>query len=191
MDPNTAQPPLQQTSEQPEVTTSNTNLSSYFIKNKMAIVFLVIVLIIVLVIVAFNVKRPAENTNTIALETPIPTTNQIPSNSAASHSEISTSPATTQIDPVMQQQIKPQIDQRVSVPYAIAAEKTYTDTWAMVQISNPTTDPANIILKKINGQWTVVLGPGTHFSQDELTGIGAPQSLINEANSNLIPPSSQ
>ena len=55
----------------------------------------------------------------------------------------------------------------------------------MVEIISPSTDPANVVLKKENGEWKVVMGPGTHFDAQDLTGIGVPQNLIKDSNSGL------
>ncbi len=178
MDPNTIQ------QQSPQINSTNTSLVSYFLKNKIAMIILVIILILILIIVSINLQKPNQTNTSNNQVTPVPTISIAPT---ISTNEVSGSPATTQIDPVMEQQIKPQIDQRVTIPYTISAEKTYSDTWAMVEITSQTTDPANVVLKKENGQWVVILGPGTHFSPDELTNVGAPQNLSNEANTTLVP----
>jgi hypothetical protein len=40
------------------------------------------------------------------------------------------------------------------------------NTWAIVAVTKPQTDKAYIVLEKINGVFTVVLGPGTNFPTD-------------------------
>ncbi|MGI8420167.1 MAG: hypothetical protein ACR2LN_06030 [Candidatus Levyibacteriota bacterium] len=82
-------------------------------------------------------------------------------------------------------QTQSQLDQKINIPYTIAKVKAYGQNWGIVEITNPSTDPANIIVKKVNGTWQVVLGPGTHFDEQQLQSVGAPPSLINDANSNL------
>jgi hypothetical protein len=82
-------------------------------------------------------------------------------------------------------QTQPQISPNVAVPYTVAKINQYGSDWAIMEITNPDTDPANVVVKKENGSWKVLLGPGTHFDDADLQQIGAPQELINDANSNL------
>jgi hypothetical protein len=86
---------------------------------------------------------------------------------------------------VIETQTKPQIDNVVNVPYTVSQAKGYGEEWAIIEITNPTTDPANVVVKNENGTWVVKLGPGTSFEEAELRAIGAPQSLIDEINGDI------
>jgi hypothetical protein len=148
----------------------------YIQQNKLIvfpITFLFILLIIVFLMVAtLNTAKPT------AIPTPIPT--QI----IESNTEVT--PTTTTLEnETIKTEAKPQIDKLVTVPYDIPKVKMYNEEWAIVEISNPSSDPANVVVKKENGVWKVMLGPGTYFDTDQLTAIGAPQSLIDEVNATL------
>lgn len=56
-----------------------------------------------------------------------------------------------QIQEEIKTQAKPQIDKVVAVSYTIDKVKTYGDIWAMIEITSPSTDPANVVLKNENG----------------------------------------
>lgn len=82
-------------------------------------------------------------------------------------------------------QTKTELDALISVPYTVTQAKGYGEEWAIIEVSNPTTDPANVVIKKENGSWNVKLGPGTSFEEEQLQSIGAPQSLIDEVNGDI------
>lgn len=91
----------------------------------------------------------------------------------------------TQLLQQIRNETQPQLDRLITVPYTVSKIKTYGDDWAIVQVTNPTTDPANSIIKKENNNWVVIMGPGTFFEAAELRPLGVPQSLIDEINTNL------
>jgi hypothetical protein len=91
------------------------------------------------------------------------------------------------IDKITQQKIikdetQQQLTSLVSVPYTISKLKQYDETWVLLQITNPETDPANIVVKKENGSWKIIQGPGTFFNVDVLKQLGAPEELLNNVN---------
>jgi hypothetical protein len=83
------------------------------------------------------------------------------------------------------EQIKPDLKKQVAVDYTVPKAKGYGDNWAILQIVNPSTDPALVVVEKVNGVWTIKLGPGTYFDDESLQASGAPQNLINEINNPL------
>lgn len=103
-----------------------------------------------------ELPSPAENTPTIMITTPDPT-------QAA----------------IIENQTAPQITPNVAVPYTVSNITQYGDSWGIMTINNPSVGNGVVIVKKVNDQWQVVLGPGTFFPQDQLQSIGAPQELIN------------
>lgn len=168
-----------------------------FMKQK-RLVFLVIGIVVVLLLVFFSLissssrKQPINNPNLV-----IPTkveesgtrsssssTNSASATTPSLNATITTAPDTQQVVEV-KTEAKPQIDQRVTSQYTMSKVKTYGSDWALLEITNSTAGPANIVLKNESGKWTVVMGPGTHFDRADLMNIGAPQNLINDANSNL------
>lgn len=86
---------------------------------------------------------------------------------------------------ILEKQIAPELEKRTAVEYGISKIKAYENSWAIIQIVNPSTDPANIILRKENGQWRVIFGPGTYFDEQELKDFGAPQNVIDDVNGSL------
>lgn len=135
----------------------------------------ILLLIIILLIILANRKS---NTATLP-QTPSPT---------ISHQPIATaipSPSESPEIPIIKNQAKPQLDARIQVSYEISKVKVYDPEWAMLEVRNPSTDPANVVLKKEKGVWKVMLGPGTYISNEQLQAIGAPQNLKDEANRNL------
>jgi|GEM_PF-4384202 len=187
---NTISPEAEET--QVEQPVPNTNKSgdailSNLLKNKRLVLFSLVGLVLLLIILA--VANPLMSGN--------PNTNQIPAQPKTTPTNDQASPtlsptdvqSTTEAEKVtIETQAKPQIDKLVDgASYTISQIKTYTTDWAMIEITNPTAGPANIVLKKESDTWKIVMGPGTHFDQDALLQIGAPQSLINEANFRLHP----
>lgn len=96
-----------------------------------------------------------------------------------------TSPKETDETETLKTQVKPQIDNLINISYTISKTRFYGNSWALIQITNPTTDPANLILKKENNTWKVILGPGTYFDDDSLQSIGAPEEVKQAANGNF------
>jgi hypothetical protein len=87
---------------------------------------------------------------------------------------------TEQEKAVITEQIKPDLKKLVTIDYTVSKVKAYGTDWAMLQIVNPTTDPAIVVVKKENDRWTIKLGPGTYFDEESLNEIEAPQSLIHD-----------
>lgn len=142
---------------------------------------------IILLLIIFSIIFIASNKNSSQTKQPSQTEETFPASTISPKpSEQISNVENEEIKNTIKTQAKPQIDNIVQdIPYTISAVKTYGKTWSMIEITNPTTDPANIILENRDNAWTVVLGPGTHFDAEELQNIGAPQDLINDANSRL------
>jgi hypothetical protein len=144
-------------------------------------VFLLLLIIITIAASSKSSKQQQQQKPNVSAITPTkvptPTTNPLPTQNF--------SPEVSQL----KTQAKPQIDTKVNnIPYTIAFVKLYSSTWAIVEITNPTTDPANVVLKKVNNYWNVVLGPGTYFDGDTLNTLGAPEQLVNDANTVFVQP---
>lgn len=80
---------------------------------------------------------------------------------------------------IIKDQTQPQIASLVSVPYIIASINQYGNNWGTMTLVNPNANIGAVIIKKENGKWKVIEGPGTFFPKQILESIGAPQSLIN------------
>lgn len=61
--------------------------------------------------------------------------------------------------------------------------------WAVASLEpkDKNYEPGNVILRLENNSWTVVLGPGTSFEEEELINIGAPKMVLEEANNIIVP----
>jgi hypothetical protein len=153
---------------------------TYFQKNKYMFFFggvalLLLCIIFVIAIVAnTNIKKPT--IKPANKPTPSTTTSIVPTSQAGSFTREQTD---------IETQTKPQLDQKITVPYTISVVKPYGDSWAMIEVTNPDTDPANVVVEKKDGTWQVMLGPGTNFDESQLQAIGAPPDLIQQANQNL------
>src|SRR5258708_890352 len=79
-------------------------------------------------------------------------------------------------------QTQPQITPNVAIPYTVSAINQFGSEWAVMTITNPRADPAQVIVKKESGTWQVILGPGTQFDTQALQQVGAPQELIDSLN---------
>lgn len=146
---------------------------AYIKKNRyvlFGLVLLVILIAITSLMITFIVKTPRTN------ETTTPTTSP--------ELTVTAVPTIIETDEV-KVQARPQIDPLVDVPYEIPKVRRFENGWAVIQITNPTTDPANVIMKNENGSWKVMLGPGTFFEESDLQAIGAPQDVSQAANSGL------
>ncbi len=156
----------------------------------------VLAAMILLGAIIFSIVFMNAQSATTATNTPTPTTSvqtNTPSN-AVSNPETSQSPSSGTIliitpEPtqraLIENQTQPQISPNVAVPYTVTKINQYGSNWAIMEITSPDTDPANVVVKKENGTWNVVLGPGTHFDSQDLENSGAPQELIDAANENL------
>ena len=153
-----------------------------------AIIVLLVLIVSIVTIIAMSYstkKAPIAPTNTPTQEaSPVPllspTTSVLPSTSSA----YITTPDPSQAA-AMENQVQPQISANVGAPYTVSAIKQYGENWAIMKITNPDVGSANVIVKRVNGTWTVMLGPGTHFDQQDLQNIGAPSEILNDANTGI------
>ena len=131
-----------------------------------------------------------------SVKNPIPSP-QVPTQSIMPTSETSTTPPieknnsptlvtnSSQIATIASQ-IKPQIAPYVGVSsYNVDKIKIYGNGWAIMRISNPSTDQANVIIEYINGRWKAIAGPTTYFPVSRLQSLHVPQVVIDDANTNL------
>jgi hypothetical protein len=150
-----------------------------FMKNNYVMIVAIaaiLLLTIVFIILFMHVKS----------STPVNTTSSskqtiTPSESPAVTQAPTDSPQVAEIKSQINSQIKKVIAPNVSFEYTFV--KTYGASWATANIYNPTVGGGLVIVKKVNGTWTVVLGPGSAFSSQQLSTISAPQALVNDLQS--------
>ncbi|HSX08824.1 MAG TPA: hypothetical protein VLF93_01600 [Candidatus Saccharimonadales bacterium] len=132
---------------------------------------------------------------TINLKSSSPT-NTTSSNNQTSNPTISTSISPSQISvqittpnpteaATIQNQVQPQVTPAVA--YTYSEFKKFGDNWATVVVTNPDITGGGIIMKKVNGTWKIIEGPGSFFPPDLLQSIGAPQQLIDSFNPQVSP----
>ena len=144
------------------------------------IVGIVVLFIIIVLIVVMNTSAPrqtisqAPKTHITNTPTGFPTGMIEPTKAAISQART---------DIISQTQA--QLQQSIQIQYTVPHIKEYGDNWAIMEVANPTTDTAHVIVEKVNGTWKVMLGPGTYFTADQLQAIGAPQNLTLEVNNKL------
>lgn len=184
--PGAGNPPMQQS---PSNQSFQTLLKS---KYMMAILAAIVLLMAIIFSIVFMNANSTSNSTTAPSPTSSGQTTS-PSNSVSNPvtsrtpsigNIVVTTPEPTQAA-LIENQTQPQISPNIAVPYTVAKINQYGSDWAIMEITNPDTDPANVVVKKENGIWKVILGPGTHFDIQDLQKVGAPQELINDANSNL------
>lgn len=165
-------------SVEPGVNSSQNASPNRFLK--MQIIFPVVIggiLLIIMIALATTLLSTDNTNNTVTVQ-------QTTSPSVAPIVATPTQQAvgtTTQIENEITNQTKPQLDKLIEINYEVTKIKTFEgNSWAILEVSNPTTDPARVIAKKENGVWKVILGPGTYFDESDLRAIGAPPSLYNE-----------
>lgn len=170
--------------QQAEPTQIITRSINYFKQNKQTVFFVGGAIVLLLIIFSLVMISSKNKVNTTAVPKVTPSVTNEPSQKTAlpTPSQNSISPQKRQ---AIVSQTKPQLDKVITIDYTIPTIRAYGDTWAIMVVNNPTTDPANVVVEKINGTWRVMLGPGTHFDEQSLRAIGAPQSLIDEANASL------
>jgi hypothetical protein len=143
-----------------------------------AILFIIIISMIT-IILSGNLAKKKSST---------PSQNSTQSNSNSPSSIVSNSPSFPPLSIItpepteaalIENQTQPQISPKVVAPYTVSEITKYGDNWATMNITNPDVGGGAVIVQKVNGTWTVVLGPGSFFSADSLQSIGAPQQLIN------------
>jgi hypothetical protein len=167
--------------DQVEPTQITKSYLDFFKRNKQTFFFVGGAVILLLIIFSLVVISGKNKVNTI----PVPRVTPAATNASVQKSITPTT--STTISPqeraIIVTQTKPQLDKLITIDYTIPTVKAYGESWAIMVVNNPNTDPAHIVVKKINGSWKVMMGPGTHFDAQALQAIGAPQGLIDEANS--------
>lgn len=183
--PNQPQNPVQDTPPPSGETPKQSPLMKY------KFVIIVVVLLLVLSVVGLlSMNRPQTNTEQSAppaVEVPTPeatpTPEAIPTTIQPSAAEVKTDILLSpQEIAAIDAQIKPELASVIDIGYTVQKAKLYGTDWAILVIANPTTDPANVIVKKEKGTWKLKLGPGTLFDENEVRSLGAPESLIREVN---------
>lgn len=169
------------------------NKYNFFFIGAIVILIIIIVLILILTLTTSQKSTTSNGTN----KQNHPTISVLPSSapsqviSQAPSPVVSISPASpsqaekaiTTPDPTqaaeIKSQLQSQIGKNIAVPYSIANITLYGSNWSLLTITTTSAGGGGVIAEKQNGQWTVVLGPGTFFPKQQLESIGAPQSLIN------------
>jgi hypothetical protein len=163
-----------------------------YIKNNKYNVYFIVAIAILLVLIISMIAITVNSTKKGSSITQAPTPTQASISSSPSSNSISpsisnitiTTPNPTEAA-VIDNQTQPQITPNVGAPYTVSAIKQYGENWALMKITNPDVGAGYVIVKKVNGVWKVMLGPGTSFSQQELQNIGAPSEILNDANTGI------
>lgn len=151
-----------------------------------AAISILLFMIIVMIAITVNHKNTTQTnsiTNTNQPQTISPTlvyTNKTPSPTTIQI----TTPDPTQAA-IINSQTQPQITPAIAVPYTVSAIRQYGESWVLMKITNPDVGVAYVIVENINGMWNLKLGPGTHFDSQDLQNIGAPQEILNDANTGI------
>lgn len=165
-----------------------TIIKEYFKNNKYNVYFTVAIGFLLIMIVALiAVIATRSNTNRPTQVTQIePTSSSV--SVSPSYATISQEPSAAQL-PIMtpapaqasliENQVQPQIQQRVTGSYTVTNITQYGDNWGTMNISNTDAGGAGVVIQKVNNTWTVVAGPGSLFPPDLLQSVGAPQELID------------
>lgn len=186
------QPP--QVENQPEpvdpqnTPSSNEGIISTIVQHKKLVLFFIIGFIALLsvIVISTNSTQPTTSNQNPTIVPPTPFEESIPTDTKPTEivptdvglQELPTpTPNESKEATEIKTQAKPQIDKYAATAYDISRVKIYQNIWALIQISNPNSDPANALLKKENGSWKLILGPGTYFSPEQLEAIGAPQEI--------------
>ena len=144
-----------------------------------------ILLLIIIVMFSVILSDSSSKKNVTKISpSPIPSRIQIVSPTAAQDNAIKVTTIPSQAS-VIYTQVKPSLDQKIPIPYSVKKTTSYGEGWAIIEVTIPTTDPANVIVKKENGVWTIKLGPGTSFDPQDLQAIGAPDTLKIGANTDF------
>jgi hypothetical protein len=139
---------------------------------------LLIVIAVAIAMISIILDRSTKQPEPTPTVSPIPS-QTLPTSIQQQSQTVTISPPETNI---IQTQTKPQLDTIITIPYTITGTKTYGQEWAMLQVSSSGTDPAMVVAHKVNGDWKVVLGPGTYFDAESLQAVGAPTDLANDIN---------
>lgn len=164
-----------------------TKFLSYIKINKYNLSFASAIAIIIFMIIAMIafVNRQADNKKTTRRSNSQITkaAYQTPSVTSTSSSIGMTTPEPTEATTI-ENETQPQITPLVAVSYTVSSIVKFGDTWGIMRITNSTVGGAAVIIKKENGVWKVIAGPGSVFPTDQLQSLGAPQELINSINNN-------
>ncbi|HRC76851.1 MAG TPA: hypothetical protein PLO33_14330 [Kouleothrix sp.] len=90
-------------------------------------------------------------------------------------------------DPVLEQAVRRKLsDVGMAIPYTIVVEQQSGDAARVQAIPNDfgVVDPAWLFVKRHDGVWTVVAGPGTAFPPEDLAAAGIPAGLALREDSN-------
>lgn len=150
----------------------------YIKNNKYNVYFIValaILISLIIAMIAITVNTTKKGTSSVTNPTPQAIVSPIPS------LVIITTPDPTQTAEI-ENQTNPQITPNVAASYTVSTITKYGNNWAYMIITNPDVGNGAVIVKKVNGRWKVVLGPGSYFTPDQLNSIGAPQQLIDSLN---------
>lgn len=173
--------------EKPQETVGN-RYWTYIKSNKYNLYFIgAIALLLFAIIFLITFMTHSSDRNIVTEPTTIPnqsqTISQVPSTVPVSAAPSQATETVITPDPTQAENIKDQtqqqISQSVAVPYTISNITLYGNNWSLITITNDSVGGGGVIAKKENGQWVVVLGPGTFFPKQQLESIGAPQSLID------------
>jgi len=155
-----------------------------YIKNNKNNVYVIAAIMVIILLTTGLIALIAINSNKNS-SGPTPT----PSQAAFQISPSTNNPAPTLDGPIItpeptetaiiENQTQPQITPNVAAPYTVSNITKYGNTWATMNITNPNVGSGAVIVKKVNNVWTVVMGPGSFFSRDDLQSLGAPQELID------------
>jgi len=169
----------------------NHKYNVYFI-GAITILFILIISMVTIIVSSNATKKTSPTPSTFPTQAPIDQgISQTPSNSAISPSispslsAISITTPNPTLAAVIDNQTQPQITPNVAAPYTVSKINEYGSDWALMKITNPDIGSGYVIIKKVNGTWTVMLGPGTSFDQQDIQNIGAPQEILNDANTGI------
>lgn len=161
--------------KQPNKLINYIKINRYNVAIAAAIAVLLLMIILLFIILANSQKNKKPNVPT---PTPSRTGSTLPSPISNTPTIVITTPDPTQAA-IIENQTAPQITPHVAVQYTVSDITQYGDNWGIMTITNPSVGNGVVIVKKVNNQWQVVLGPGSFFPEQQLQTIGAPQALID------------
>lgn len=169
------------------------SIIEYIKTNRYSVYFLgaialLIILIIALITAIFGVNKNKTSTSKLS---PAPSSQEVSvspgGNGSGSGQNVPIlTPNPTQTTTI-ENQTQAQILQKSAVPYTVSNITLYGDNWGVMNITNPDVGGAGVIIKKVDGNWTVVMGPGSLFPTEMLQSIGAPQTMIDTLTSQASP----
>jgi hypothetical protein len=162
-----------------------------YLKNNKYNLYFVIALFILFSMIIAMIALTINHKNTSSSNTPV--------NANPTQADSQLSPSSSYVAPtingpiitpdptqeaVIENQTQPQITPAVPFTYTHVVE--FGNNWATAALKNPDIIGGPIIMKKINGSWKIVAGPGTYFPAQLLQSIGAPQELIDSFNPSSV-----